>query len=109
METNEMKETKTTIKEKWENLKEKKWFRRTVIGLGIGAGIGGAVPGDGDVVRKRRVQRYGHRAAAVDGDRVCPHHAQYAQIQPAGRLHAMAPDVPPPGRADGCGRVSRQL
>ena len=43
METNEMKETKTTIKEKWENLKEKKWFRRTVIGLGIGAGIGGAV------------------------------------------------------------------
>ena len=45
METNEMKETKTTIKEKWENLKEKKWFRRTVIGLGIGAGIGGAVFG----------------------------------------------------------------
>lgn len=45
METNDMKETKTTIKEKWENLKEKKWFRRTVIGLGIGAGIGGAVFG----------------------------------------------------------------
>lgn len=45
METNEMKETKTTIKEKWENLKEKKWFRRTVIGLGIGAGIGSAVFG----------------------------------------------------------------
>lgn len=45
METNEMKETKTTINEKWENLKEKKWFCRTVIGLGIGAGIGGAVFG----------------------------------------------------------------
>lgn len=41
METNEMKETKTTIKEKWENLKEKKWFRRTVIGLGIGGAVFG--------------------------------------------------------------------
>lgn len=45
METNEIKETKTTIKEKWENLKEKKWFRRTVIGLGIGAGIGAGIGG----------------------------------------------------------------
>lgn len=45
METNEMTEKKITMKEKWENLKEKKWFRRTMVGLGIGALMGGAALG----------------------------------------------------------------